>query len=74
MADTVKFVSEPELIDTAELAAMLAVSAKTVRRLVDSGRVPGVVRIGRLLRFRRAAVRQWIESSCLPPPARRAGR
>jgi excisionase family DNA binding protein len=46
--------SEPlcnvRLLDTAELAAILDVSERTVRRRVKDGLIP-VVRIGKLVRF-----------------------
>ncbi|MCZ8280122.1 MAG: helix-turn-helix domain-containing protein [Acetobacteraceae bacterium] len=38
------------LLDTAELAAMLGVSERTVRRHVKAGLIPAV-RIGKLVRF-----------------------
>jgi len=38
------------LLDTAELAAMLGVSERTVRRHVKAGLLPAV-RIGRIVRF-----------------------
>jgi excisionase family DNA binding protein len=39
-----------QLLDTAELAAMLGVSERTVRRHVKAGLIPAV-RIGKLVRF-----------------------
>ena len=53
-----------ELIDTPTLAAILSVSPTTVRRLVDSGRVPGVVRLGRSVRYRRSVICKWLDTSC----------
>jgi len=53
-----------ELIDTPTLAAMLCVSETTVRRMVDSGKVPGVVRLGRSVRYRRSIIAKWLDASC----------
>ena len=39
-----------QLLDTAEVAAMLGVSARTVRRRVKDGLIPAM-RIGRIVRF-----------------------
>ncbi len=39
-----------QLLDTAELAAMLGVSERTVRRRVKDGLIPAM-RIGRIVRF-----------------------
>ncbi len=39
-----------QLLDTAELAAMLGVSERTVRRHVKAGLIPAV-RVGKLVRF-----------------------
>jgi predicted DNA-binding transcriptional regulator AlpA len=66
-----------ELIDTPALAAMLCVSETSVRRLVDSGKVPGVVRLGRSVRYRRSIIAKWLDTNCLvqvAPSAKKGGR
>lgn len=51
-----------DLIGTGEVAAMLGVSAQTVRKLVAGNLIPGY-RIGRTHRFVRAEVQSWLEDS-----------
>ena len=56
---------ESELINAQTLADMLSVSIQSVRRLTDSGRVPGVVRLGRSVRYRRSVVLKWLDTNCI---------
>ena len=49
------------LLDTKELAAQLGCSVSTVKRQVAAGAIP-VVRIGRLVRFRRGDVAVLIDA------------
>lgn len=58
--------SEPELLDVTTVASILCCAPCTVRRLADSGRMPGPVRIGALVRWRRSEVQGWIEHGCQP--------
>lgn len=51
---------EPQWIDAEGAAALLGVHPRTVTRLAKSGRLASR-RIGRLLRFERAAVLAWLE-------------
>ena len=69
--------TEPELIDAQSLAAMLSVSIQSVRRMTDSGRVPGVVRLGRSVRYRRSIIAKWLDASCqvmVSPNTKRGSR
>ncbi|QDU23380.1 helix-turn-helix domain-containing protein [Urbifossiella limnaea] len=43
-----------------DLAALLKCSERHVRGLVAAGAVPGVIRVGRLLRFHHGVVRAWL--------------
>ena len=63
---------EPELLDVRGVAAMLSCSERTVWRLSDGGKMPAAVRVGRLVRWPRSALREWIDSGC--PPTRVPGR
>lgn len=54
----------PLLLDVGQVALLLEVSTKTVRRLADSGRMPTARRLGRLLRWSRAELEEWIERGC----------
>jgi excisionase family DNA binding protein len=55
-----------------DISLLLNVSAKTVRRLTDAGKLPGFVRVGRLHRYDLKAVGLWIEQGC--PPMHRFNR
>jgi excisionase family DNA binding protein len=51
---------ERRLGDTKCVAALLNVSEKTIRRMTDAGKLPGVLRIGRLLRYDLKILDLWI--------------
>lgn len=54
----------PALLMTAEeLAEFLRVTRKAVYEMVHKGEVPGVIRLGRRLRFRRESIDRWIEEA-----------
>lgn len=59
------------LIDVHAVAAMLSVSARMVYRLRDSGGMPKPLIIGRLVRWRKEAIDEWIQAGC--PRARPIG-
>ena len=56
------------LMTRAELAELLGLSAKTLRRMELSGKLLPPVRIGRNVRWRYGETCRWIEADC--PPAR----
>lgn len=57
-----------ELIDIEAVARMLAVSARTVRRLSDAGRMPLPLHLGnRLVRWRQGEIKSWIAGGCVAP-------
>jgi excisionase family DNA binding protein len=43
-----------------DLAALLKCSERHIRGLAADGAVPGVIRVGRLLRFHRGVIRGWL--------------
>ncbi|MBJ6766123.1 helix-turn-helix domain-containing protein [Myxococcaceae bacterium JPH2] len=47
---------EPEFLTVEEAAALLRVNRKTLYEAIRFGQVPGVVRVGKALRIRRAAL------------------
>lgn len=53
--------------DVPYVATWLHCSQKTIRRLSDEGKIPGRVRLGRLVRFDLNVVDQWIAQGCPPP-------
>jgi excisionase family DNA binding protein len=57
-----------ELLPIGQVAAMVALSRRTISRLADAGKLPPPLRIGGSLRWRLADVRQWIAAGC--PAAR----
>jgi len=65
-----------ELLDVRTVAAMLGgCSARHIYRLVDAGRMPAPVKLGALVRWRRAELMAWLADGCKPiRSAVRAGR
>ncbi len=51
----------PALITVRELARELSVSTRTVRRWAEAKRIPGAVRVNRLVRWRWSDVAEWID-------------
>ena len=56
-----------EPIDAEEAAKMLGVTARTVTRLAERGEIPGF-RVGRLWKFRRSDIQEYIERQIRHPP------
>ena len=61
-----------QLLDVRAVAEMLGCSARHVYRLSDAGKMPTPVRLGSLVRWSSASIREWIDQGC--PSVRRAGR
>jgi excisionase family DNA binding protein len=55
-----------------ELAKYKQCSERHLWRLIDAGRIPGVYRLGRLVRVHRATADAWFANGC--KPCRTAGR
>jgi len=55
---------ELPLIDVGEFAAKLGVSPQHIRRMADAGRCPPAIRLGRLVRWSRTVVDDWIAAGC----------
>lgn len=53
-----------KLIDVATVADKLGCSTRHVYRLSDSGRMPGPVKLGALVRWSTAAIDRWIAAGC----------
>ena len=56
--------SEERLIPVDDVAAILAVSRRTVFRWSDVGKMPPPLRIGGSIRWRLTDVRRWIADGC----------
>ena len=63
---------DPALLNVRGVAALLSCAARTVYRLADAGRLPGPVRVGGLVRWRKKDIDEWLESGC--PISRAVGR
>ena len=51
------------LITVEELAHLMRVNRKTIYEMVQHGDIPGVVRLGRVIRFCRDAVVNWMRGN-----------
>jgi excisionase family DNA binding protein len=60
--------TQPLLLTTAEVAALLRTSRKAVYAMVERGQLPGVVRIGRRVLVRRVALLDFLDHSCTTSP------
>lgn len=49
------------LLDVNELSEYLSLPTSTIYTWVSLGRIPGVVRLGRALRFDRLEIDRWVE-------------
>lgn len=62
-----------DVLTTAQLAEELNVSFRTLHSLRKRGEGPPAVKLGRIYRYRRADVEEWLRTQALattPPPAR----
>ena len=55
-----------KLLDVQAVAEILGCSPRHVYRLSDAGRMPSPVKLGSLVRWSAAAIREWIEGGCRP--------
>lgn len=54
------------LVDVDWLESFCRSSKRHIYRLVDSGRMPAPIKLGRLNRWRRTEIEQWIANGCKP--------
>lgn len=50
--------------DVGDVATLLKSSTRHVRRLADAGAMPRPLHLGRLVRWRRSDVDQWLAAGC----------
>ena len=62
-----------KLLDVQAVAEMLGCSPRHVYRLSDAGRMPAPVKLGSLVRWSAATIREWIDSGCKPVRTVRGG-
>ncbi len=55
----------PMLLDSSELARMLGITERHVRRLVMERRIP-FVKVGRFVRFDPRDIEQWLQAAKVP--------
>lgn len=61
------------MLNAPQFAELLGVSTRHVRRLVDAGKCPQPVRLGRSCRWPRHTVESWIADGCPKIRTVRAG-
>lgn len=54
------------LLAIRQVAEMLNCSTRHIRRLADRNAMPKPMRLGHLVRWRRADIERWIEGDCQP--------
>jgi excisionase family DNA binding protein len=55
---------DAELLNAREVGQLLGCSVRHIYRLADSGRMPRPVKLGQLVRWRRAEVLDWVGVGC----------
>jgi len=53
-----------KLHDVQAMAELLGCSTRHVYRLSDAGKMPAPVKLGSLVRWSAAAIREWIDQGC----------
>lgn len=68
MKTTVGHLAEPlpELLEVGQVAAICNCSCSHVRRMSSDGRLPPAVKVGRLRRWQRHTIEQWLAAGCCP--------
>ena len=64
----------PEFLKATEVAALLRVNRNTIYEAVQRDEIPGVIRVGRCLRFHRDEVLGWLGQGRLVPNLKRSQR
>jgi len=52
------------LLDVQAVAKLLDCSSRHVYRLADAGRMPAPLKLGALVRWRRAEIDRWLDAGC----------
>lgn len=60
-----------QLISPEQLAQLLQVSQRTLRRMISAGKIITPKRVGRQLRWPLGEVQKWIEQGCPSPAGKR---
>jgi excisionase family DNA binding protein len=59
--------NDPEVLTADEAAALLRVSRKAIYAAANRGEIPGAFRLGRSIRFSRAALVAWMRQGRVVP-------
>jgi excisionase family DNA binding protein len=54
----------PRLLDVNAVASILGCSQRSVYRFVDLGRLPKPIHLGRMVRWDRNTIDEWIDRGC----------
>lgn len=57
-----------ELLTVEQMALLTQLKEQTIYRKAKKGDIPGVVRLGRTLRFHRVVALRWAAKVTIPPP------
>lgn len=64
-ADCGQSTAESALLAVVDVATLLAVSTRSVRRMADSGQMPRPLRLSSsLVRWRRSDLDEWLDAGC----------
>jgi excisionase family DNA binding protein len=64
--------AEADTYTVDQFAGKTQSSSRHIWRLIDQGLIPGVIRLGRLVRIHKATADAWLAAGC--PTKRKAGR
>ncbi len=70
-ADAGRSAADAALLTVDDVAELLSVSPRTVRRMADSGAMPRPLKLASLVRWRRSDIDRWLADGC---PSCRSGR
>lgn len=57
-------VTEQRFVTVEELAGMIPCTRRTVYNLIDSGRIPAPIKLGRMVRWPVSEIDRWISAGC----------
>jgi excisionase family DNA binding protein len=60
----------PGTYSVADVGRALGLCDRTIRRLIDQGRIPGCFKIGRSVRFHSDQIDAWVRDGCPAPRGR----
>lgn len=53
----------PDTLTVDEAAALLRVNRKTLYQAIAEGKIPGAIKIGRVIRISRSALESWMQTA-----------